>query len=290
MFRYCLILICCLSSTAGLAADYTKTGWHSRIDVSSTYEQNVSHAWIGDDIDSDTITSVSIGRAYSTLVGESAMLQLNGYLRYQSFSQYDDLNTVSAAVGANYLFRLNDSYHATIYDVGLNVVSTRFEDSAIREGETINLSVDASRRLTETVNGRVGYQYSRRYSDSDTFDTTRNFVNVGLETTIGDRWSVYGELKLLQGDLLLHALGNPAAVPGANDAQRQVVDPAFSRNGNTSTRFRFEGEAIFTTLGLSYQITGGVSADFFVQLYQWETDSNIDQSDRSVQLALIWVR
>lgn len=288
MNRYCLILICCLPWTLVSASDYTRMGWQGRVDLSTTHEQNISHAWITDHVESDTINSISVGGGYSQLVGQSGLLQLNGYLRYQGFREYDDMNTRSLSLGANYLFRISEQYHATTYGIGLQTIHSRFDNSDIRDGETLNFSLTANKRLTRSLNGNLGYLYSKRNSEDETFDTTQQFLYGGIDSAIAERWVLYAEAKYMQGDLLLHAFGAPNTVPGSADAAKQVNDLAFARNGNISTRFRFSGEAVYATIGLNYQLTGSISMDAFWQHYRWETNSGINQDDRSIQLGLIW--
>ncbi|MFT7685753.1 MAG: hypothetical protein ACI9FB_001098 [Candidatus Azotimanducaceae bacterium] len=289
LYKACYVLILFITPLMAESAPYITEGFSRKLDFNITNDSNISKAWRSTDKLDDTLTSMSIGGAYSNPEGDSGLLIVNAYIGYQDHKILDDLDLFMVSFGGQYFFQFDSGYLAPTYQVGLDLRSLHYADSDARNGEIATFTLGVSKRLTSSTLTSVSYQHSRRNAESNTYETDNDFLNLGFEYRFTPKSTFYADVLLSYGDHLSSAVGANSIFSAKIGADAFIVDSVYGCSNQCEySTYRFKGDGLSTTIGLVFSLAQNLNLDLSARLYDWEGDTGIGSNDWSANLGIVW--
>ena len=293
--------LCCTLSLAfshySLAEAYG-SGWYGEMQFSYEREDNVNRTFKDEDQASDLITSISFGGGYSRKIGVSSQLLFTGYVTYNDYETYEDLDNLATALGINWVYQPQVGYTSFWYGVAANATALNYRDSEAREGVVFDLDLNINRRLLTTLVGHLGYRYmdmvflgkSKDDKSRDAaFDTDAHEIYLGIDYSVTPSVYLFGEYGFRHGDLTstLSGLRDPNIHYDA-----ETEDPVFDDcGGNPRCVIGYAGRAVGDThrwnSGIAFPL-GPVNMDLTASYFDSEADNGEKYKDWMVKLGLLW--
>lgn len=127
------------------AAGYYGDGAYFDADLGIRYEDNLSRANQGTDIEEDMVTALSAGAGYLKNLNEKSQLLISAYLAHERFAEFKDLNNVAVNGSIVYTLQPWPGYTQPWFTLSANISRQEFNRSDIRDS-TFSAQVPESAR------------------------------------------------------------------------------------------------------------------------------------------------
>ena len=253
-----------------LGAGYYGDGGYVDAEVSVRYEDNLSRANSGPDIEEDMVTAMSVGAAYLKKLNDKSQLLISAYLAHERFAEFDDLNNITMNGNIVYTIQPRSGFTAPWYELSVDIANQKFNKSNIRDSAIVTTRIASGKRLSERLLGKLAYSYTHRYSDANVFDTDSHDIKGLLVYDFSPRVSLFGTYQLQIGEVVSTATPNPAIIAASESvAPDDVFSPGLGP-GCMNRRCAYRLDAIGHILEagaeiyLNEQFTLDLSGRYFI--------------------------
>jgi hypothetical protein len=268
----CLILLAFLFSVCPTvyAAGYYGEGPYVDADISVRYEDNLSRTSKSPETEEDMITALSAGGGYVKKLDDKSQLLFSAYLAHERFSEFRDLNNLAVNTSVIYTIQPNKGYTQPWYELSLNLTKLKFNKSNIRDSFILNTQASAGKRFTDRLVGKFVYNFERRYSEGEVFDTDNHELDSGIIYSYSREISLFANYRLSVGEVVSTAIPNPTIIAASKSVAPDDVFVAGTGPGCSNRRCAYRIDALshhFETgmeISLTQAISLGLSGRYFV--------------------------
>lgn len=258
--RQVLALGCCIFISL---PGFTAAGgpWSFRAETSVIHDNNIGKSQWEGDIEEDLFFSGSAQASYTKGLGFSQALTFTAEARVEEFQDFDGLSNTQAGGMVDYRFQTRSGFTAPIYSVFFKAMQADFETD-IRDSNTFDLGLSATRRLTSRITGTLGITATRRDADqSEVFDLERTRYFGNLDWTLSRSVAVYGTYSFIDGDVFSTATPRLSIL---NWAEAIEPDNAFGGVANNKFVYRLDAETQILRLGMNIGLSSKSAIDISV--------------------------
>jgi len=273
MTRYGYIAACCLILALPPvlpAAGYYGEGAYLDGGIALRYEDNLSRANRGPDIEEDMVTALSAGAGYLKTLDDRSQLLISAYLAHENFAEFDDLNNIAVNTAIVYTLQPRRGYTQPWYEFSLAASRIQFDDSDIRDSYLFRAGAGAGKRLSDRLSGKITYSYEHRQSDEQVFDTDVHQLDALLVHAWSRAVSLFASYRLQVGEVVSTATPNPEIIAASESVAPDDVFVPGLGPGCMNRRCAYRLDAvghIFEAgleVGLNALLTLDISGRYFI--------------------------
>jgi hypothetical protein len=210
---------------------------------------------------------------YTLRLGLHNALQLRGALDGEQDLDLDELSYARAALRLRYLVKPGEGFYVPTFAIWGGAAGRDY-GSAIRDSFDYRGGAYVSEPLTTAIQVRIEGAYARRDSASRVFDLSERSVAASLDWAPASWLTLYGELRVADGDIAVTAEGGGIAPKTehlylASYADAIEPDDAFGDEWNA---FRVPARTRIASFGVNVPVGGTFAVDFVVQQVRSKAD------------------
>ncbi len=256
------------------AAGYYDDGPYVDADVSVRYEDNLSRANRGADIEEDMVTAFSVGAGYLKKLDDKSQLLASAYLVHERFSEFSDLNNFAVNAGINYTLQPKPGYTSPWYELSVNLAKLQFKESDIRDSYVLNTKLAAGKRFTDRIISKLAYSYERRYSDGDVFNTDTHALDLSFIYSYSKSVAIFGNYKAMLGEVVSTARANQVILAASERVSPDDVFAAGVGPGCANRRCAYRLDAVSQHFEAGLEIRLNQLASFDLSSRYFLVDAN----------------
>ena len=192
------------------------------VDASIEYDDNLSRAEAGKDIQQDVIVTVGTAATKQVPIGERSGLVLRGHVGAQGFADFEKLNNVSMDGFVDYRIKPGSGYADPWYSLGSGLSFRQHRGSKIRDAVEMRVRAAIGQRFNEAWAIKGGYLFdARRAFDGEAFDNRGHRLFADLRYALSTRTATYATYSVRRGEVVSVARPNPKV----SSAAAEVIEP-----------------------------------------------------------------
>jgi hypothetical protein len=226
-----------------------------QVDVGILYDDNVSRAWRGPDVLSDTSISLGAQMARFFPVDKHTRVMLAGSVGGEKFDRYGGLDRVFGALRGELQHRPSAEFFAPTWTLFGRVVG-EYYDSSLRRGWRYSLGASVVQPLTDRIQLLATLAHNERNAKSSVFDGRDNSAQIGLDYALAEKHTLYASGEYRRGDIVSDGRPSLAAI---DLAKWFAADNAFP--GKNLFAYRLEAKTTIATVGYNYALSEAHALD-----------------------------
>ena len=214
-----------------------------QLDASYSFDDNVTRAKSGPDVQSDTVYAVNVSKSESYSLTENSRFLLTGTVGGERFQNFNGLSRISVGLEGELQYRESSEFDAPTYSLFGKASAERY-GSDLRNGFRTSFGASVRQPLTDRITLVGALSQNRRIGTSAVFNTVETALKLNADYLLSERETLYLTNEFRYGDIV--STGRPS-LENVSIAKVFVQDDAYP--GGQLFSYRFDGRTVLTTLG-----------------------------------------
>ena len=231
------------------------------------HDSNLPRAVSRSDIAADASANLNLSAGHRISLDDGSAITWSADLRAAEFRRYHGMNNVALGVTASYRRKFGIGPFAPWASISGSLAREKYGQS-IRDGQRSILSLQAGRRLTESLDLSGGGSLERYSADrvlqvvprlsGDVFSIEGRNLFARADYALNERWSGYAGINLRRGEVVASTRREPEIFAYSSAVTQ---DPAF---GEDYIAYKLAGETRSVLAGASWAVNPHASLNFGV--------------------------
>jgi hypothetical protein len=226
-----------------------------QLDLSYTYDDNVTRARSADVILSDQSFGLNLSAGPTFRINDNSRVVVTGLLNGEKFVRYNGLSNLAGGLQAELQYRQSAAFDAVTFGAFARGWLDEY-DSHLRDGSRVTLGVSAQGALTDRIGIYGDVSWNQRRAQSAVWDLNYWSARINLDYSLGRSGSLYLNGEYRQGNTVSDGL--PSLV-NVSLAQVFVLDDAFPGKGLYA--YRYDARTWIGTFGYNLPLGKKASLD-----------------------------
>lgn len=267
---------------------------HVDVEAALRHDDNIGRGEQSGDVFSDNIADLGLNVAHIMMLSPGSGLRLRGGLHIEQHARFDDLDLLSASIGASYRIQPVAGYTLPWFELGTSVERLSFRNSDIRDGWVNNIQATLGKNFTDRLSGRIGVVREWRNADEEgdkrwptaywggsIFDWQHNKLFAMANYKFGMESTLYATLTRIYGDQVFTAAPNLIAW---SKTSAIADDPAFG----TRRAYRMGAISDLIELGVNTPLTASTTLDVGARHFYADADSGHEYDSTELRASLLY--
>ena len=254
------------------------------------HDSNLPRAQSRSDIAADVSANLNLSAGHHISLDDRSAITLSADLRAAEFRRFHGMNNVALGATASYRRKFGIGPFAPWASISGSLAREKYGES-IRDGQRSILSLQAGRRLTESLDLSGGGSLERYGADrvvqvvpglsGDVFSIKGRNLFARADYALNERWTGYAGIDLRRGEVVASTRRDPEIFEYSSAV---TPDPAF---GADYVAYKLAGETWSVLAGASWAVNPHASLNFGLTRAITYTTGGIDY--RSTQFNALFL-
>lgn len=255
----------------------------SDISAGLTIDNNITRAELDRDIEKDNILNLDAATAMRLPLTENSYFSVGASLALNQYLDFTKLSNTRLGVNSSYHIRPDPGYTSMKYFVQLGY-ELRMYDSDQREGSALQYGLGFSKRITDLIKLRAGYNKETIDADHVVFEADNKTLYVDAEYKLSASNRLYLTLSRLDGDIVATTVPTTKIIQYASAIVR---DDAFLDLTPDRFAYKLSAKTNVIRLGDNYAIDSQQGVDASVIFYNASAYGDNDYSGMIINLSYL---
>ena len=272
-----------------LAASYYGSGLNGDVGAGIRYDDNISRAELGSDIEYDLVSILNGRLGYQTVIDSHSLLNFSASIVFERMEQFKSLNNVRLSGSVDYFYQAESGIFKPWFNLNARISELKFNKSNIRDSQLLDVKVGVGKRFTSNFTAIASYKYQQRFSEEKVFDLVNNGLNLDLEYQYSKLAILYTNYQFAVGEVVSTAIPNSRIISAAETVAPDDVFSPGTGPGCTNRRCAYRLDAITHNIGAGLNLNFGENTVFdFATQYHHSDAAGDNQYQGLIYHANLW--